>query len=588
MVRLVCRDWKRVLDGWSPYWANLLGIAPNEKVWDYLLQKAKSSPIAISINYSVSFRLQAAAVSRAARIFVAGNVLLDSWAATISAIPDLTELQTLHLMRSEGTNSGRNAMKILGSRLQNLSLGRPATVVAPSLRALRLTRLRSDMLSCLAGILDSSLRLREICIHDDTCSQSNLWATVFEMIQGSAIESLSVQLSPYIKFLVPAASVMPSLKMLHAHVFTPVSAPSLEYLHTNLSMEDLVQTLRQNGNILALVVESCMLEAEPFIETDITLPRCTKIDVLTPLNNGVVHLLSHIHAPMLEDVILRLPVATDVTLHPPPGVSQTEDSSSCYLREAAYSAKWQACRILDALSPLLRNIFSGVVALVIEVAFDHPSGEFTVKLCAKDCRMQDMECAGLCLLVNVPKTRCPCKHRHVNMVSVTHVLRLFAWPCVKYLEVTYSIHQEQHCGDEALCYPDPLSACLYEDRKELQQNLAHMEDLESLKITVTCTMLIGGIQILRILGRDGHRKLCAQLNTIHLVADLSLKGGYPSRAQLWYDVREFAEIRRCMKSDVFPSRVRIILEGDFPFSDEDLDVQHHIRQIADVVEISGL
>ena len=192
MVRLVCRDWKRVLDGWSPYWANLLGIAPNEKVWDYLLQKAKSSPIAISINYSVSFRLQAAAVSRAARIFVAGNVLLDSWAATISAIPDLTELQTLHLMRSEGTNSGRNAMKILGSRLQNLSLGRPATVVAPSLRALRLTRLRSDMLSCLAGILDSSLRLREICIHDDTCSQSNLWATVFEMIQESAIESLSV------------------------------------------------------------------------------------------------------------------------------------------------------------------------------------------------------------------------------------------------------------------------------------------------------------------------------------------------------------------------------------------------------------
>ena len=91
--------------------------------------------------------------------------------------------------------------------------------------------------------------------------------------------------------------------------------------------------------------------------------------------------------------------------------------------------------------------------------------------------------------------------------------------------------------------------------------------------------------------------LYSQLVEPHLLHSSTVKFGRidesrvdhrPSRAQLWYDVREFAEIRRCMKSDVFPSRVRIILEGDFPFSDEDLDVQHHIRQIADVVEISGL
>ena len=291
-------------------------------------------------------------------------------------------------------------------------------------------------------------------------------------------------------------------------------------------------------------------------------------------------------------MILRLYIPSETAASAPLGVrkglSNVDALTSCYFRETSRDGMRWICDVLDSLSITMRNITFGPVKLFVHLSFDPTLDQWVTEFSAKDTLMQISQCAGLCLRVQLDRIECFHKHKHVDTVSIVHVLRAFAWPCVETLIVTQSLPSNTYCDEWQYglpVQPDPLSAVLPEDKDELERNLRCMTGLRCLQITVTYRTLLDGAPILRSLSRYSSMALCPELNTLHLVADKSIKHGYPARAQLWYDVLDFLRSRSWMKPTSSSERSRIILEGVFLFSCDDLLALDQMKHEGDVVEL---
>ena len=215
------------------------------------MRKAGVTPVSISTSQRVPFSRQIKALSRASQVYITKDTRRHhGWEAAISSFPDLPMLRTLHLMRSDPRRRNAKPLAIRAINLENLSLDRPASVSSSRLRALSLTKLNIDMISCLDDILGSNKCIQEITIDDCSCRQQGLWEIVFDMISSqSDLESLSVKLNVSTQFLQPFTTNMPTLKNLHAEVLVPIASSSLEHLHANLDSRDLMETLTHNLGI---------------------------------------------------------------------------------------------------------------------------------------------------------------------------------------------------------------------------------------------------------------------------------------------------------------------------------------------------
>lgn len=592
VVRLVCRYWKRALDECPRFWASLLGLATNKRVWNFIMRKAGVTPVSISTSQRVPFSRQIKALSRASQVYITKDTRRHhGWEAAISSFPDLPMLRTLHLMRSDPRRRNAKPLAIRAINLENLSLDRPASVSSSRLRALSLTKLNIDMISCLDDILGSNKCIQEITIDDCSCRQQGLWEIVFDMISSqSDLESLSVKLNVSTQFLQPFTTNMPTLKNLHAEVLVPIASSSLEHLHANLDSRDLMETLTHNLGIKTLVLQCHKMTTSMSIPVSIILPRCTRIEVETALGRRAVDTLSALQTPRLEEMVLHVYVPIEVNLYPPPGVSECLSTyagpSPCYFYEVARDDLRRMCRILDSLSSMMRQKTLGPVTVSIDVTrFDSKMDHFVVTFRGKDSMMEQRQCGGLCLFVYVSHPICLLKHMHVNTVSIAHMLRVFSWPRVEALNIVYSLPDSTHADDRNTpCpfWPDPLSAILSKDKEELEDNLSRMTGLRSIKITVTQKMFVEGVSALRALGINASKPLCLALATVHLVADRSMEDGYPGRAQLWYDLRDLFRSRRSKEPSTTLSRMSLILEGNFIPSYEDSWVLEDMREIVNV------
>ena len=581
----MCLDWKFTLDHCPRYWATILAVARDERVWDIILPLAKAVPLKISTAFTVPLERQSLVLARVRVAHIDRDDATTSWDSVLSSFEDLPLLDALHLTRPYSHRRNKKPLTIRASRLWMLCLDRPASIQAVSLTSLRITRFRYDILQCLLDLFDTSTKLRELAIDDPSCTTRDLWTCFFPFVARLPLESLFIRLDRWYMCNTPSSAVIPSLQSLHVEVPTPVASSSLQHIFANLSNSHLFETLRCNPTVRTLVIVCYKMSNTPPTPGRIHLPLCTKIDILTSLSYRVLNVLASIDIPRLQDLSLRLYVGVTGSQDLPPGLCRPLAHPFCHLRQVSHDDIQRSAHILPMLATFMRRSTFGAVSVSIHVDFLPLASQFLVTFSAKDSFIRKTSSRGLCLLIYIDKpSRSERGHKHVDKLSVAFALRAFAWDAVDELAVSYN-SSGSWPQESTVLYPDPLSTVLSDDTAHLELSMAHMSGLRSLTIMVTYGMFIDGLPILQRLGSRTGAILWPQLTYIHLLADKNIANGFPARAQMWHDLHNFLRARLSVASGPSESCIRLTLQGAFCVCNDDILVKDDILRLADVVEV---
>ena len=130
VLRLVCLDWKFTLDHCPRYWATILAVARDERVWDIILPLAKAVPLKISTAFTVPLERQSLVLARVRVAHIDRDDATTSWDSVLSSFEDLPLLDALHLTRPYSHRRNKKPLTIRASRLWMLCLDRPASIQA--------------------------------------------------------------------------------------------------------------------------------------------------------------------------------------------------------------------------------------------------------------------------------------------------------------------------------------------------------------------------------------------------------------------------------------------------------------------------
>ncbi|VDB87220.1 unnamed protein product [Peniophora sp. CBMAI 1063] len=556
-LRCICRRITSIVDNCPLYWSRVLCLVRDDASWKAILPKTKEAPITFRTSSGISPKHQAYELRRTSAAYITRDDPELPWNKLLTVIGALPALRELELKRPHFNMAHYGELQLNAPNLRHLVVDSDATLLTPLLRSLEITRFTRDTTAMLRSVIQASPSLDTLSISDIVSPDTPLWPSTLDVISRSQIATLFVQLHNWDRMDLPPAVHFPTLRRLTTNVPTPVLSSTLEYLDTEVPIDQVEVML--SGVVAVETLKMSLTwqlpdSHEPHLFT--ILPRCRTMI----LNNGrsvvdaLADFVTRIQAPQLEHFTVHFHPSVSKN-----AISQANGVPPCLSRNIMRSSMRKAHRQLTHLSSFFEAHMQGTVDLNVHTQHYDDNACITYRI--SDHLIRARSKPGIELHTIFPSARCQVNHRHADLASIAYSLTAFAWPSVNKVSIASSPSLTRSRRAPHID-PDIFYATHKEDRVLLRRNLELMCGVRTLEFDITETVYRNGSALLLLLAEDTTVCIWPHLEQVRIRGVRQRADGSSVLGEWWKQIKTLLARRLRASQSGSCAPIKIIIASD--------------------------